>query len=173
MNSLFLALAVILSSFSPVLYAQEKGTKKSSHVHEVVGRFVKPKASLGLPYKYYFIFSNSKGHKMAFPLVNKSSLDMKKVDFNEVYHINVRPTQKVISIGESKKRVKVLEMVNGKVFNLRDLGMAGKRLPMDPFPDIPEQNPARPVMFRINDKVANTAIFAAGSFLLGAILLGK
>lgn len=173
MNSFIMALALLFSSLSPMIYAEEKVKKTKSTTHQVVGRFVRPKASLGLPYKYYFIFSNSKGQKMAFPLVNKSSMDMKKIDFNEVYHINVKPTEKVISVGETKREVKVLEMVDGKVFNLGDLGMAGKRLPMDPAPDIPEQNPAVPNTYTINDKLANTAIFTAGAVLLGSILVGK
>lgn len=173
MNSFLLVLALLFSSLSPMIHADDKVKKTHSTSHQVIGRFVKPKASLGLPYKYYFIFSNSKGQKMAFPLVNKSSMDMKKIDFNEVYHINVRPTEKVVSVGEMKKEVKVLEMVDGKVFNLGDLGMAGKRLPMDPAPNIPAQNPAVPNTYTINDKIANTAIFTAGAVLLGSMLVGK
>ncbi len=172
MNSILLAMALFFSSFSPIIHA-EKEEVSLSKSHQIVGRFVKPNPKLGLPYKHYFIFSNSKGQKMAFPLVNKSSMDMSKIDYDQIYHINVRQTQKTARVGEEKKSVKVLEMVEGKVFNMKDLGLAANKLPMEPTPNIPNQQSPHHPMFRINDNVANTAIFTAGAILLGSMLLAK
>ena len=168
------ALYLLTSFLQPSLMAAET-TKAVSKKYEVVGRFVKPRKSLGLPYETYFIFRNSKGHKIAFPLINKSKIDLTKVDYSQLYHIEVQDGAKEVTVGESKKTVRVLLLVDGKMFNMKDLAVKLKTEvdPLEPAPEIPdEKSPRRPEM-RINDDVANAAIFTAGSLLLGTMLLGK
>ena len=155
-------------------FAQAKDESKNKGVYQIVGKFVKPSKKLNLPYEYYFVYSNSKGQKMAFPLKNKSSLNLDNVDFSQNYHINVRDSQKLVDVGESKKKVRVLEMVEGKVFNMKDLSYAAKQVPeTDPAPKMPNDKTPHHPMFRINDNVANSAIFTAGAVLLGSMLLAK
>ncbi len=172
MNALLIILSLVLASITPSSFAQNSERAKAKS-HEIVGRFVKPNPKLGLPYKHYFVFSNSKGQKMAFPLINESSMDLNKVDYDQTYHINVIDSMKTIQIGEAKQRVKVLKIVEGKVFSMKDLGLAGKDLPLQPTPNIPKENSPHHPMFRINDNVANAAIFTAGAILLSSMLLVK
>ncbi len=166
---------LLLSTLSANSFARDEVAPSATY--QIVGKFVKPSAKLNLPYKYYFVFSNSKKQQVAYPIENKSSLDMSKIDYSQIYHINVVDTEKVVNIGETKKEVKVLEIVEGKVFNFKDLSYAANQKPKliddEPTPNIPNENSPHHPMFRINDNVANAAIFTAGAILLGSMLLGK
>jgi len=166
----------MMTNFTSMSFAQNSEKSKTA-TYQIVGKFVKPSKDLKLPYNYYFVYSNSKGQKMAFPLINKSSLDMKSIDREQIYHINVQDSEKMVDLGESKKKVKVLLMVEGKVFNMKDLSYTAKNAPKgyntDPVPEIPNGKTPHHPMFRINDNVANAAIFTAGAILLGSMLLAK
>lgn len=172
MNSVLVVIALFFSSITSVVQAESIREVKEKP-HQIVGRFVKPNSKLGLPYKHYFIFSNSKGEKMAFPLINESSMDMTKIDYDQIYHINVVDSAKTVQLGENKTRVKVLKMVEGKVFNMKDLRVSLTKRPLEPAPKIPGDKTPHHPMFRINDNVTNTAIFTAGAVLLGSMLLVK
>jgi hypothetical protein len=180
MKKLVFAAVFLLTCLNAPVWSENaqdlKGSKDSevsqAKSYQIVGKFVEPKKSLNLPYRYYFVYSNSKGQKLAFPIVNKSKLKMNKVDFSQMYHINVVDSEKLVDIGESKKSVKVLELVDGKMFNLADLSSAGKVIPQGADkPSIPHQETLHHPMFRINDNVANAAIFTAGAILLGSMLV--
>lgn len=164
---IFLSFFMGLFSMSSILGAE----KSESKGQDVVGRFIKPSKEMNLPFEYYFLYEDSKGQKVAFPIVKEGKTKLKGVDLSKLYHVKVKDSSQVIFVGEKKSEVKVLSLISFKAFNMADLALPkNMKLPEEPVTRPGEQDPRIRPEFRINDKVANTAIFTAGALLLGAIL---
>ena len=160
---------MVLFSMSALLAAEKSDAK--AQTQEVVGRFVKPSKEINLPFEYYFLYEDSKGQKVAFPIVKEGKSKLKGIDLSKLYHVKVKDSSQVVFVGEKKSRVKVLSLVSFKSFNMADLALPKNiKLPDGPVTRPGQQDPRIRPEFRINDKVANTAIFTAGAILLGAIL---
>lgn len=166
-QTLLLSLLVLFSSTS---FAKKYKTNR------VIGQVVVPNKNLNLPYKYYLTVQTSDGKLQAYPLKSES-VNLKLLYKNFYYYLDVYPTTEEHIIGEKTQKIHVMNIVKAKPFTMKDLGLKtadGKNIdPINekqPMPVNKDGTPKRGPDFRVNDKVTNSLIFAAGATLLYSIL---
>lgn len=140
--------------------------------HKVVGRLIKPRKSLNLPFEYYLTFKNSTGKVFAYP-VKSSLVTLKEIEKGTLNIFEFVESKETLTVGERKDKVVVLTLLKAKPFDMKALQVSTAdvekltpvKAPKEPTPDEPG--------IRINDNVAVASIFTAGAVLLGSILAGQ
>lgn len=175
-------LLVLLSflAFSQSIFGDSKEikllkgkVKVINKTEKVIGQLIKPEKKLNLPYKYYITIQRSDGKIQAFPFKSKN-INPKLMIKNRYYYMNVYPTTEEVTIGEKTQTIHVMNLKSAKLITMRELGITPPREDGVQESNLISRNKKNNIKrgpdFRINDKVTNSLIFAAGATLLYSIL---
>lgn len=176
----FLFLSFLSLIFTHQTYGETKKTdipkgkaKVINPTQKVIGQVIKPEKKLNLPYKYYITVQNSDGKIQAFPLKSKK-IQPRLMLKDRYYYMDVYPTDEKVTIGEKTQTIHVMNLVSAKLITMKELGMTPPSEEginsKDPVFNKKEGTVKRGPDFRMNDKVTNSLIFAAGATLLYSIL---
>ncbi|MCR9203381.1 MAG: hypothetical protein NXH75_02310 [Halobacteriovoraceae bacterium] len=164
-------------TFSLNIFGDSKVPKGKARIinktEKVIGQIIKPEKKLNLPYEYYITIQRSDGKVQAFPFKSKK-INPRMMIKNRYYYMDVYPTNEKVTIGEKTQTIHVMNLKSAKLITMKELGMSpptedgveGK----DPVFRNKKGNIKRGPDFRMNDKVTNSLIFAAGATLLYSIL---